>query len=127
MKYLLAIGIVAMSSITAHAATKCDFGSADVFDFVSWQFKKSDAQWMAMTITYRNKLDLALKTYEIRVVVDDVGFGFRSNEPVKAGGEATTTTELDIPQEDADKFQQMTPMLCAIGTDDETGNHKSFY
>jgi hypothetical protein len=127
MKYLLAIGIVAMSSITAHAATKCDFGSPDVFDFVSWQFKKSVGPWMEMKLTYRNKLDLALKTYEMRVLVDDVGVGVSSKEPVKPGGEATTTMELDMSQEDADKFQQLTPLLCAIGVEDETGNHRSFY
>lgn len=126
MKRLCTLILVAAVSTPAFAAGKCNYGSPDVFEFVRWKFTKVDGDWMEMEITYRNKLDKALTEYEIRIEVEDIGFAFRSKELIKAGGEATAKNQNDMPQEDADRFQPLTPVLCAIGADDETGKHTTY-
>lgn len=127
MRSLVLAVLLALTTTSAMAETTCRYGKSGVFDFVNWSFKKVDSEWMEMTITYRNKLDVPLSWYEIHIEVGDHDFGFKSDVPVLAGGEATSKPQLGMPQEDADMFAPLTPMLCAIGVTDDKGKHTSYY
>lgn len=119
--------LVAASIIPAHAEATCQYGKGGIFEFQSWSFKKTEGRWMEVAITFRNLTNMNLTRYEMHVEVGEHMFGIRAKVPVAAGGVATAANELGMPQEDADMFKPLTPLLCAIGVDDDKGQHTSYY
>jgi hypothetical protein len=128
MRKILLAWLLMLPAAPALADQKCDYGSPDVFEFVRWSFDTStaNAALLEMTITYHNRLDVALKAHEIRIIVEDNAFGFRREEPVTAGGEATYKETFDMPQDLAARFRTLTPLLCTTGIEDETGKQTTY-
>lgn len=124
---VLAIALLVSSFATAHAEATCQYGKGGVFEFKSWSFKKTEGRWMEVAITFRNLTDMNLTRYEMHIEVGEHMFGIRGEVPVAAGGVATAANELGMPQEDADMFKPLTPLLCAIGVTDDRGEHTSYY
>jgi hypothetical protein len=128
MRSLIVAAALLGCAAPAAAEQKCDYGAPGIFEFVSWQFGKAAAKdtWTEMTLIYRSTLDFALRAHEIRIIAGENAFGFRSEEPVKPGGEATHREVFDMPPEDAGILQKMTPLLCAIGIEDDAGKQTAY-
>ncbi len=126
-RLILAALLAAGASTSAMAESVCQYGKGGVFEFVSWSFKMTTDRHMEVSITFRNTLDMNLSWYEMHVEVGGHMFGIQSDVPVKAGGGATAVDYMGMPQEDADMFAPLTPLLCAIGVTDDKGEHTSYY
>lgn len=127
MKYWIMAALLAASSTSAMAANACQYGKGGIFEFIGWSFKMTSDKGMEVSVKFHNTLDIPLSWYEMHIELGEHMFGVQSEVPVAAGGEAVAVDYMGMPQEDADMFAPMTPLLCAIGVTDDKGNHISYY
>ena len=126
MKFVLALILATLGSSPALAGGGCDYGSPDVYKFLSWEFKKVDSDWTQISVKLHNMLDRNIVWSEIGVQVNGHIFGFQARELTKAGSDTTVTSKLGMPSKDATEFQTLTPLLCVHAVTDDKDVHTSY-
>lgn len=127
MKYSIALLLTVLSSTSALASEKCQYGGTpDAFKFISWEFKKVDNRWTDIKLKFKNTLEQNVSWADVLIEVGGHSFGLRVRELVKAGGEGIAADQLGMPQKDADMFAPMTPVICVHALRDEKDNLKRF-
>ena len=126
MRHVVALVLASLAASPALADTGCDYGSPDVFKFVSWEFTRVDAQWVKIKLNFHNNLKQNIKEANIRVSVDEKHFPIRSRQLAEAASDAVAVDQVGIPAADVARFQSLTPQLCVEWTYDENDTRKSY-
>ena len=84
MRHAVALVLASLAASPALADTRCDYGSPDVFEFVSWEFTRVDVQWVKIKLTFHNNRNQDIKEANIRVAVDEKHFPIRGRKLAKA-------------------------------------------